>query len=175
MSLYLAVEIDDESKKLLNEKQVYLKQNAIGNFEDPTRFHITVRYLSKDEVNNKEAIEGLKLFDKLYHPSKFEIIAKDFHRFDKGVEWIGVDNSLPLYEIKYQIEDCLLKSNFPLKEDKFKGYTPHITMGYDVEELSTLNNKFEGIPIIINNISLWNGFKANGEHIHSFIYRVNFK
>ena len=175
MSLYLAIEIDNDTKKLLSEKQVYLKQHASGEFEDPTRFHITLRFLSENEEQNELAMKALKLFEQIYNPKSFEITAKNFCRFPQGVSWIGVHNSLNLYQMKYQIEDCLEKVGFPLKKDKHKGYTPHITMGYNVEEKDSLIKEFEGIPMKVTNISLWNGFKCNDKYIHNKLYGINLK
>lgn len=175
-SLYIAVEFNDEDKAKLAEKQLYLKQNSKkGDFEDPTKFHITVKFLSNNDIDNELAIKALQLFKERYKVNKFNITAKDFYQFDHNVSWIGVNNSLPLYEIKYQLDDCLKEVGFPLKKDKFKQYTPHITMGYNVIHNDDFNSKFDGINICIDNISLWNGFKANDKYIHNFIYRVDFE
>ena len=176
MSLYLAVEIDDKTKQLLAQKQLILKQNCVkGEWEDPTRFHITVRFLANDDRMHEKAMEALKLWGDTYQPKQFQAFAKDFHKFEQGVMWIGVDQSFPLYEAKYQIEDCFMKVGNQLSKGDFPSYIPHITMGYDVQESPTLNWNFEPIPFVINNISLWNGFKVNSKYIHNFLYRVDLK
>lgn len=178
MSLYLAVEIPEDIKRKLAVPQTTLKQNCLdGEWEDPTKFHITVRFLTEDNdyETQKKAIEALKLFEVTYQPKKFEIIAKNFYKFEQGVMWIGVHNSFPLYEIKYQIEDCFKKVGRELPKDQFEGYTPHITMGYNVKEKPNFNQEFEGIPIVIDNVSLWPSIKANDSYIHNKLFGVNFK
>jgi 2'-5' RNA ligase len=175
MSLYLAVELSDQDKRKLSVEQVKLKQNAKGDWEDPTRFHITVSFLNEDCIEPDLAIEGLKLYETNFNPHKFDIIAKDFFKFEQGVMWVGLNNSLPLYSVKHDIDDCLRSVGYPMKKDKHPGYTPHITMGYGVHDEDTLVKTFEGIPMTITNVSLWNGFKANGVYIHNKLFGVNFK
>lgn len=184
-SLYIAVEFDNETKKKLEKKQLILKQNSKnGDFEDSSKFHITIRFLSKNEEHSDLAIEGLKLFKQKYPYSKFKVNAANFYRFEQGVSWIGVHNSFPLYKIKYQLEECLKEVGFPLKKDTYNGYTPHITMGYNVDELENWNKEFEPIEIEIDNINLWNGFKVydsndnkekNYVHIHNKLFDVKFQ
>ncbi|MFW6007919.1 MAG: RNA 2',3'-cyclic phosphodiesterase [archaeon] len=172
-SLYIAVEIDNETKKELEKKQLILKQNSEdGDFEDSTKFHITVRFLADNEKDSHLAIEGLKLFEERYKSKRFTVEAKNFYNFEQGVSWVGVHNSMPLYKIKYQIEECLKEVGFPLKEDTHDGYTPHITMGYNVKENNNWNKEFKAISFIVDNISLWNGFKANDTYIHNKLYGV---
>jgi 2'-5' RNA ligase len=176
MSLYLAVEISDADKKKLAAKQVYLKQNCVeGEFEDPTRFHITVRFISEGQEQHEKIIEALTLWEQTCQPKKFEILAKNFGKFPQGVMWIGVNECLPLYQAKYQIEECCQKVGNQLRKDDHPNYIPHITMGYDVQESPTLNKEFEGIPIVVDNISLWNGFKANDVYIHNKLFDIKLK
>jgi 2'-5' RNA ligase len=62
------------------------------------------------------------------------------------------------------------------KKDSHDGYTPHITMGYNVKEGPDLIKEFNGIPIIVDNITLW-GYapKVNKVHIANTLYRINLK
>lgn len=174
-SLYIAFELSQKDKDKLIPFQTYLKQNAIGDFVDSTTFHITCRFLSENQENVNLAIEGMKLFDKKYLVDKIELEAKDFCKFEQGVMWIGVNNSFPLYEVKKKIEECLIEVGYPLKKDTHKGYTPHITMGYNIKEESTLNRQFIGVDLTIDNLSLWAGFKCNDQYIHNKIYDIKFK
>lgn len=176
MSLFLAVELNDQAKSKLFEKQLELKRGCVsGEWEDQTRFHITVKFLGEDDKHEK-VIEVMKLWEQQYQPKKFEVLAKDFCRFPQGVSWVGVHNSMPLYEYKHQIEECAKSIGNQFKQDDFNGYTPHITMGYKVEEKPELQRIWEGIPVTVDNITLW-GYapKCNDTYIHNYLYRVNFK
>ena len=92
MSLYIAVELDDKTKQLLSEKQLILKQNCKGDFEDPTRFHITIDFLGNDTQNIDLVIEAMKQVDKECNFKKIDAIAKNFYTFNNNsvVSWIGV-------------------------------------------------------------------------------------
>jgi len=176
MSLYLAVEISDEDKNKLAEKQVYLKQHCTAEeFEDPTKFHITVRFVSENEQQHEKIIEALKLWQEKYQLSKFQVTAKNFGQFEQGVIWIGVHDCLPLYQMKHQIEECCIEVGNQLRKDDFPNYIPHITMGSGVQESSSLNTVFDGIPILVDNVSLWNGFKCNDSYIHNKLFDIKLK
>ena len=175
-SLYLAVDFNNETKKLLAEKQRLLKQYLAEEFEDPGAFHITVRFLAEDQINVNTALLAIQMFDQMYKPNKFQIFANGFRKFPQGVAWIGLDQSFPLYELKYQIEDCMRKCNFPLNEERFDGYIPHITMAYDFkhDNIETINFG-EPIPIIIDGLHLWASPKCNDTYITNCLYTANFK
>lgn len=174
-SLYIAFDLNNQDKNKLMLNYEYLKNNAEGDFVDPTTFHITCTFLSKDQNNINEAINGLKLFKEKYTVNKVNLYAKDFCMFEQGVMWMGVHNSMPLYIIKKNIEQCLIESGFPLKKDKFGQYIPHITMGYDVKPFPSLNRQFTDIDLCIDGLSLWASPKCNDTYITNCIYKVDFK
>ena len=174
-SLYLAFQLSNEDKAKLIPNYEYLKNNAEGDFVDPSTFHITCNFLSKEQIEVNKAIEALRLFDKKYSVNKIKLSAKDFCQFEQGVMWMGLHDSFPLYVIKKKIEECLLEVGFPLQEDKFDGYTPHITMGYNVNTFSTLNRQFPTIDLTIDNLTLWGSPKCNDTYITNALYKINFK
>jgi len=174
MSLYIMVDFNNETKQKLYEKQLILKQNCSGKFENFSAFHITVSFLSEEIKMQNEALKAMQSLDKLKY-KKFQIFAKDFKNFEGGIYWVGVHNCLELYKIKYDIEKFLKQENFNISPSKFTGYTPHITMGYNVEELKEFNKTFKEIPIIIDNICLWHSRKVNDEYIQECLYRINLK
>ena len=177
MSLYIAVELDDKTKQLLSEKQLILKQNCKGDIEDPTRFHITIDFLGNDTQNIDLVIEAMKQVDKECNFKKIDAIAKNFYTFNNNsvVSWIGVENSFDLYKIKYALREAYEKVGYNPPKDKHDGYTPHITMAYNFECNDNISKEFDGIPFIIDNVSLWNGFKCNDEYIHNKIFGINLK
>jgi len=174
-SLYLAIDFNNETKQLLAKKQLLLKQTSTGEWEDPSRFHITVKFLAEEQVNANTALLAMKMFDEMYKPNKFEVIANGFRQFEQGVAWIGVDKSFPLYQIKYDIDECLKKCNFPLQQEKFDGYIPHITMAYNFNNpnLEAINFQ-EPQHIVVDNLSLWASPKCNDTYVTNCLYRVNF-
>ena len=174
MSLFIMVDFSNETKQKLLEKQLILKQNCIGEWENSTAFHITVEFLSEELTQPNEAIRAMRSLDQLQY-QKFEIIAKDFKNFDNNVYWMGVHNCFELYQIKYDVEKFLKQENFNLKPSKFKGYIPHITMGYNVEELKEFNKVCNGTKILVDNICLWHSYKINDSYVQDCLYRVDLK
>lgn len=174
-SLYLAFELSNEDKKKLVVNYEYLKNNADGDFVDPSTFHITCRFLSNNQDNVNLAIDGLKLFNKKYNVNKVNLSAKDFCQFNQGVMWMGLHDSLPLYVIKHKIEECLIEAGFPLQKDSFDGYIPHITMGYDVNAYPWLNKQFQSIDLTLDNLTLWGSPKCNDTYISNTLYKIDFK
>lgn len=180
--LYLAIEFSDETKKQLELKQNILKNLCDAEYEDSTRFHITTRFVADNQLNVNTALLAMEMFGQMYTPNKFEIFANGFRTFNKekngskGVAWVGIDKSLPLYQIKYDIEECLKKCNFPLNKERFDGYTPHITMAYEfpIPELYSIDFG-EPIKIIVDNLSLWNGFKIQETYVHNKLMDIKFK
>jgi 2'-5' RNA ligase len=61
MSLYLAVELQEETKKQLYERLLYLKRNCPeGDWEDSSRFHITLKFITDDDQRHEPVIDVLK-------------------------------------------------------------------------------------------------------------------
>lgn len=173
-SLYLAVTISDkQTRDTLGLYQTQLKQQLEGDWVDSTTFHITVEHLGNDEVDSKKVINGLKLFEERYKPKSFYAFATKVNRFEQNVLWIGVNNSFKLYEMRYQILDMLKETGYQKMESKFEGYTPHITMGFKVEDKSFVCD-IKKVPILIDNITLWNSFKCNGAYVENKLYVAKF-
>lgn len=170
MSLFLVVELDNDTKQKIYVEQMKAKRKVDGKWEDQTRFHISIKDLK--DSNFKDIEKAMSLFKHIYNPVKEDAIVKNIFRFEQGVSWAGIDNNFPLYKIKYQFEDCCKKLNINLPKDSFDGYTPHITIGYNVGEYKMIETN--AIDFKIDNICLWNGFKVNSEYIHNFLYKINF-
>lgn len=180
MGLYYAIEFENDIKNKLYQKQVEIKQNSTsGDFSDKEGFHITVTYIGKDINNRKQYMDALDLYKEKYNPEPFELKLQNINSFNNGGEgeivWIGVKDSLPLYEIKHNLTSLLHEINAPIEKDKHGGYTPHITMGYNVVLKEDFKRKFEDTtPIKVKSICLWDSFKANDTYITNKIYEVNF-
>lgn len=175
-SLYLAFDLKKEDIDKLSLKQTMLKQNSTGDFSDPSGFHITCSFIGETEKDNELVIEAMKnfrdelQFDKTNGPINLE--AKNFYQFNKNVCWIGVNNSFPLYKIKKGIEKHMRLVGYQAKKDKFNGFTPHITMGYNVFINEDFNKTFNEIPITVEKLSLWHSLKCNGVHIKNSLFEI---
>lgn len=178
MSIYYAVEFDEQTMKRLFLKQLEVKQNSIqGDFVQPETFHITVLFCAGDgtgysRTDYKNALDEL---GKKYTPKQFQIKLENFGQFknnDNGsVVWVGVRDSFPLYELKKNLEQTLHDMNVHIEKTQFKGYTPHITMGYDVILKDNFNTNFiDNEPVTIKSIVLWDSFKSGKNGKESYVY-----
>ena len=84
--------------------------------------------------------------------------------------WIGVDNSWLLYDIRYKLREIYTEVGYTPAPDKFKGYTPHITMAYNIDMKPNIEMKPVTIPL--TNISLWNSFKVNDAYVDNVLYSI---
>lgn len=182
MSIYYAIEFDSETKNYIYQYQTILKQNSVsGDFSDKESFHITVLYVGNDIKDRKSYMEVLDKLKEKFNPKPFEIYLQNFNFFDNNgdsegkIAWIGVKNSFPLYQLKYNIESIIKEMDLYVEPNRFNGYIPHITMGYNVVMSNTLNTVFvDDKPIKIKSICLWDSFKANDTYITNKIYEVFF-
>ncbi|MNN69142.1 RNA 2',3'-cyclic phosphodiesterase [compost metagenome] len=135
--------------------------------------------------SRKDYIHALDELGRRYNPRQFNIQLQNFGQFEgKGEEgntiWVGVKNSLPLYELKRNLEQTIKSLNVHIEPSQFKGYTPHITMGYNVVVKDDFELFFEDDEeITIKSLSLWDSFKAKNQdkesHIYNKIHELFFK
>lgn len=187
MSIYYAVEFDEQTMKKLALKQLEVKQGSEkGDFVQPETFHITILFCVGGDsgYSRKDYIEALDEFGKRYNPKQFDLRLQNYGQFHNGgdgaVVWAGVRDSLPLYEIHKNLKETLHSMNVKVEKTQHNGYTPHITMGYDVVLKETFNTLFEDDePITIRSISLWDSFKAgkndNSAHVYNKVHELFFQ
>ena len=173
-SLFLCVSLTDEVIRKLTYVQGLIKSKYSGDFCYPTSFHITIDSLSNDWNDINLTSKAMQLFEKR-GVKKFEVVANKVNFFNGNICWVGVDNYLPLKNIKSQIDEDLKIVGFNAKQEKFKSYIPHITMGYDVPENKLIKIQFDPIPFTVENITLSNGLKINDEYLNSILYQANLK
>lgn len=180
MSIYYAIEFDQQTMQKLKQKQLEVKQGSIkGDFVQPETFHITVLFCvgGTSGYSRTEYINALDEYKKRFNPRQFNIQLENYGQFenskDGNVVWVGLKNSFPLYEIKKNLEDTIKSLNVHVEKSQFSGYTPHITMAYDATLKDDFDVKFEDSDqITIDSISLWDSFKANGTHIYNKVHEI---
>lgn len=176
MSLFIAALIREEDKSKLQVPLNYFKQHSSGSdYEDLAALHITIKEISNDD-QHKEIINLLREWNNRYRRLAFTVQAKDFYNFNNSnnsISWIGINNSLPLYQIKFELEQIAQKMNIPIFNDKFK-YTPHITVAFNAECNKNFNSNFKPIDLVIDRIVLWGyDHKIKNVHLASTLYIIN--
>lgn len=143
MRIFIAIELEDDLKNYLGEKQQEVKeQSEKGNFTRLQNLHLTLRFIGEvstmDVENIKEAMEAVT--EKM---NGFEMTLGqlgEFPRGNKEIVWIGIDQGQEaLQQLFDKLEEALEEKGCPREE---KGLRPHITLGREIvlrkpfEELS---------------------------------------
>ena len=173
--LWLSMDIKDSLvQNQIAYWQSFIKTKVQADYENPTAFHITIDFLGEDETEFEKVVEAMHLFEKEYDGFNQHVFANKIGRFDGGAMWMGVDDSFKLYKIRYLMREKYKLVNYTPAPDKFKGYTPHITLAYNAPENFDYSAiKTTKIPVPVSNITLWNSFKVNGEYVSNVLYSID--
>ena len=154
--------------------QSYMKTKVKAEWENPTAFHITLDFLGEDETDFEKVEQAMRLFEQNYDKYNQYIFANKINRFDGGAMWMGVDDSMKLYEIHYLMREYYKQVGYIPAPSKFEGYTPHITLAYNSpQDFDYSSIKTTKIPLLVSNVTLWNSFKVNGEYVDNILYSVD--
>ncbi|MDP4118591.1 MAG: RNA 2',3'-cyclic phosphodiesterase [Bacillota bacterium] len=165
MRLFIAINFDDNIKKVLAEKIKELKNIAEkGTFTDTANLHLTLAFLG--EVNTpfdaQMAIEKTEA-------SRFIITLGEsgkFYRDDGDIYWVGIKKNEQLNNLQKDLSNNLKNLGFKLEDRKF---TPHITLARRVicsEKLSAMPE----VSMTADKISLMKSERINGKLIYTEIY-----
>lgn len=178
MSLYLAFILDNNEKQKLLPAITYFKQHSIcDTYEDTSALHITLKMIQNDDTKHKDIINLMNIWHNKYAKGSIKVIATKFNRFINGkepVDWIGIDNSLRLYQIKNEFEQLAKELNINIVKDQF-AYTPHITLAFNAKLKNNFVSEFlYPIELNIEKIALW-GFDNMIKNVHmaATLYMVN--
>ena len=176
--LYIALPVNDETTRAqLAAKQTLISQNTTGDWEPPETFHVTIDFLgevsSDDTLLVVEAMKRLEAnaVDLGLHGRY--VFVHGVHRFNHGVIWLGLDQSMVLYKINHALREYMADLGYQHRKDDFDGYTPHITMGYECGDVPDLPDDAPGVPLHVGQIVLWNSPKCNGTYIENSLYIAN--
>ncbi|MGM0411315.1 MAG: RNA 2',3'-cyclic phosphodiesterase, partial [Bacillota bacterium] len=130
MRLFIAINISDRSRKLINNKINILKEEIKENIKwvDKENWHITIKFLGEVKENK---IDNIK--NKIKNLSEYEKFYLQFNKINAfpnlnypKVMYLAINKSQGILKnIHKEIENELLKINFK-KEDR--EFTPHLTI-----------------------------------------------
>lgn len=172
--LWVSFDIDDSmSLNQLEYYQTLMKQKTNADWKDKNDFHVTIDYVGEDESGAEQVVEAMKILERNLDKSMFNqyLFGNKINHFGNTL-WIGVDNSFKLYRIHYALEEIFKMIGYQKPESKFNGYTPHITMASNADDIE-LDMPMRKVPIPFTNITLWNSFKVNGQYVDNFLYRID--
>lgn len=175
-SLYLAVMIDDKkTRDALAFYQTLVKQKVSNgpDWVQPETFHVTVDFLGDTERDADLVVDALKDVERRITRHNEFVFASGVHRFEQGAAWVGVNQSLKLYQVRNALREAMTARGYELPKSRFDGYTPHITLGFDVPDVDLSVSGFN-IPVAFDNITVWNSFKCNGSYVENSLYTARF-
>ncbi len=163
MRVFYGIVLNDEAKNKIDSVQKELMQIAgKGKFIFKENFHITLRFMGEIDPSNVETY-GRLLFDVTKDIGKFTLITDQVSSFSKGIKilpWIGLKESEELLSLHQDLQQ-VLKKNLSVEEEVF---TPHITLGRDVELKSNLGSlQIEPFEIIVNRLALFESKNIDGK------------
>ncbi|RMF55536.1 RNA 2',3'-cyclic phosphodiesterase [Candidatus Woesearchaeota archaeon] len=125
MRLFIAIELPEEIKKLLEKAQNHLKNNSDRvSWVKKENMHLTLKFLGEISDENK-VIKALKKV--VFKP--FEAETSDLGVFPSQnyikVVWLGLKSSEQTKELHDKIDEQLF--NIGIKKDK--NFVPHMTLG----------------------------------------------
>ena len=169
--LWLAMNITDPMTiAMLKNSQTNAKQIIPGDYVDDTSFHITIDYIGKETDDNvKKVQQAMQIFQDNYAKDfpAFYVFASTLNRFDRGAAWLDVSGAFKLFQIRYIFDDIYKQVNYQHPERDFKSYVPHITMAFNTPEFAPI--KMSKIPVLVDNVTLWNSPKVNDSYVNSFL------
>ncbi|MBR3304273.1 MAG: RNA 2',3'-cyclic phosphodiesterase [Christensenellaceae bacterium] len=123
MRIFIAIDLDDDTKKRLGELQDRMRRlNIGGNYSPRENLHITLAFIG--ETNDPEAVfdvvEGIK-----FRP--LDITVDRIGSF-RGTVFAGVRDTGPLEALALKIRNSLARSGISYDKRKF---IPHITLVRD--------------------------------------------
>jgi 2'-5' RNA ligase len=131
MRTFIAIEISDDIKKMLDQIESHLKYaGADVKWVKPETIHLTLKFLGEiNEEKCEEVKEALNSIAKYMKP--FELTLKDMGAFPKienpRVVWVGLGKgAAESAALASGIDDLLSKTGFAKEERPF---SPHLTIG----------------------------------------------
>ncbi|MFW6251883.1 MAG: RNA 2',3'-cyclic phosphodiesterase [Halanaerobium sp.] len=178
MRLFIAVDINSRSKKLIKNKVKILKSKIKNDIKwvEEDKWHLTLKFIGESSADEKEKlITALKNID-FKEKNKYVQFSKlaAFPDSDRAkVIYLGIDRGKKLLvDLQQRLEEELLQFGFEKDE---RNYIPHLTLGRSKREAFKIRSEFRqqyfvNIYARIKSISLYQSkLKAEGpEYIELF-------
>lgn len=159
MRLFIAINFNEEVKKLVYEKELALESKIInGHITAKNNIHMTLVFIG--ETNRpKDVSDCIEKIDE----KKFNLLIKGLRYFNRNGKRLyyldikGCDNLTKVYDKLYN--ELSLKG-FELENREFK---PHVTLAREVVLSENVNIDSMNYEFTVNKISLMESKRINGE------------
>lgn len=177
MRLFIAIELPKtvRSKIAGVMRELKLLSNA-GRFVPEENMHITLHFIGESNDLNgaveamKSACEGIRPF--VLKPGRYDYFVKG----DRKTSFIGVEGDLKELNILHESLEAALADNGFSRE--YKRYSPHITLGRNVEHDELVGAELRKIEIdsemTVSGITLFESTREKGKVIYTALHREKF-
>lgn len=171
MRLFIAVDIDDKSKKIIYKRLKFFREKYKGKFKwvKKDNWHLTLKFFGKASNKDKNnIIKVLKSIKKNYQNQDLEfkqIAAFPNYQMAKVVYLKLGEGTDSLKKLHYKLESKLKEYAFN-KDDR--EFIPHLTIARSKNNTiqikrDFLNKSFDALSVKINNIRLYQSeLKSDG-------------
>lgn len=163
MRVFYGVVFNEEIKKKISDiQQEIMKISNSGKFVSTENFHLTLKFIG--EIGTDQVKEyGNLIFEGIRDVEKFVMRTNGigfFSRGSKQLPWIGISKENQLIDLQKRVQEALSKR----MDNKVEAFTPHITLGRDVELSSQLDGiKIDDFDIVVNRIALFESKNMDGK------------
>lgn len=179
--VFIAVELNQESKKYLHRIQQYVLQHSLkGNFTRMDNFHLTLKFIGEVGFNDLPRLQAA-VANTAQTSRSFTIGLGglgEFPRGNKSILWVGIKNGYQmLAELHDRLETNLEQAGYAREG---RGLRPHITLGREVllrEPLDAIAGKLTVInhQIRVHKLTLMESTRMGGVLTYLPLYTCDFK
>jgi 2'-5' RNA ligase len=175
MRLFIAVNCDDETKKLLLSVQEKIKSQSLkGNFSCPENLHLTLVFMGETPEEQVPAIRSA-IKEALRPPAPPFTLAFSqtgcYRHSNKELWWIGAEHSDPslgaLKNLRQQITGGLSTAGVAFDDRPFN---PHITLGREIKHNAPIVIPQQEINFSVNRISLMRSERSGGVLVYTEVF-----
>jgi len=175
MRLFIAVNCNNETKKLILSVQEKIRSQAIkGNFSRPENIHLTLVFLGETPEAQVPAI-CTAIKEALRPPAAPFTLAFSqtgcFRHSNKELWWIGAGHSDPsfgaLKNLRQRITGGLSEAGVAFDDRPFN---PHVTLGREIKHSAPIVIDRQEINFSVNRISLMKSERLGGVLVYTEIF-----
>ena len=175
MRLFIAIELDDETKNMLHTAAETLRENSLrGNFTHTENYHLTLVFLGEQDnaAQVRRAMQSVRCT-----PFQLHIHGSGaFRRTGGDIYWAGVEQNDTLAQLYADLVASLRRNGLRCED---RAYKPHLTLGREVvvkhESLQAIRQISPDSTVKVETITLMRSDRINGKLTYTPIYRQKLK
>jgi 2'-5' RNA ligase len=167
MRLFIAVNLDEKTRRAFMELQSLLKTHALsGNFSRPENLHVTLVFLGETDKTTLDTVKTAIAFACGKH-GPFAVSWNRSGCFSRGTWWTGASNPDGLSALRNDLCAALDKAGIGFDRKPFKA---HITLARKVAHNTPVRLPETDIPVAVKRVSLMESSRQNGVLVYTELF-----